>query len=310
MLADGRKSDSDIARRIGSTKKEVKKNYSELEKSGIITGSTIHMNYKIFGFKAVAYILITVDSQQAERLFEYLDGRPEVFAAFNRGIKGHIDMVVTLKTLEQLNKITDSIKSKFSISDIKTAIWTDVRETNVKLAITDENKKIAEESYFIKAEKKPKSFVIDEIDQKIADKLAENGRISMDTLGKEIGISSDTAKRRYERLKKNGALKVTIQVNPNKIGFRAMCIFFAVISNETSMNIIEEISKIPDVISIMKTAGNYDLQIWAMVQNLDELLSIQEAIEKTQGISRIDLEILRLERWKKWPSPKQYISTF
>ena len=77
-------------------------------------------------------------------------------------------------------------------------------------------------------------MILDQIDQKIADKLSENGRVPMETLGREIGISSDTVKRRYEKLKKNGALKVTIQVNPNKIGYQAMCVFFTVTSHENS----------------------------------------------------------------------------
>jgi len=277
---------------------------------GVITGATIHINYKIFGFKAVAHILITVDSRQAEQLFKHLEGLPEVFSAYSRGIKGHIDVVAILRTLEQLNEITDSIKSKFLILDIKTAIWTDVKEMNDNLAIIKENRRNAETISSINRTDNKSKIVIDEIDQKIADKLAENGRISMDALGKELGLSLDTTKRRYEKLKKSGVLKVTIQVNPKEMGYRAMCVFFTVTSNEKSMTIIEEISKIPDVISIMKTAGNYDLEIWAMVQDIDELLTIQEEIEKTPGISRIDLEILRLERWEKWPSPKQYISTF
>ena len=157
------------------------------------------------------------------------------------------------------------------------------------------------------------SMNIDQIDQKIADKLSENGRISMQTLGREIGISPDTAKRRYEKLKNNGVLKVTIQINPVKIGYQAMCVFFTVTSHENSFVLIEKISKIPDVISIMKTTGDYDLQIWAMAKDLGQLLFIQGEIGKIPGISRIDMEVLGLEEnsnWLKWPSPRQYISTF
>lgn len=132
----------------------------------------------------------------------------------------------------------------------------------------------------------------------------------MEIVGKEIGISYGTAKRKYEKLKKNGVLKVTIQVNPNKIGYRAICIFFAVTSNENSLAIIEEIGKIPDVISIMKTTGDYDLEIYAMVKDLVQFLSVQEQLGKVQGVTKIDVEITSLERLEKWPSPRQYISTF
>ena len=79
LLADGRKSDSEIAKKIGLTEEIVKKNRSQMEETGIITGATIHINYKSFGYKAVAHILINVDSQQADQLIEYLQKMPEVY---------------------------------------------------------------------------------------------------------------------------------------------------------------------------------------------------------------------------------------
>jgi DNA-binding Lrp family transcriptional regulator len=194
---------------------------------------------------------------------------------------------------------------------MKTAIWTDVKEMNYNLSITKNNWKNGAPSNHDTKTMKEANTYIDEIDLKIADFLAENGRISMKSLGAKIGLSPYAAKRRYEKLKNNGALKVTIQINPNKIGYHALCIFFTVTSDEKSDIIIEKIRKIPDIISIMKTAGDYDLQIYAMVQDLDRLLSIQEEIGKIQGITEVDTELLRFgKEWKKWPTPRQYISTF
>ncbi len=207
----------------------------------------------------------------------------EVYAFYSRGVKGNWDVVAILKTLEQLNAIKDEFKRRFSILEMRTAIWTDVKEMNYNLTITSVMRKRKRESvnYQVKAQRSsPQSMILDQIDQEIADKLSENGRVSMETLGREIGISSDTAKRRYEKLKKNGVLKVTIQINPNKIGYQALCIFFTVTSHENSFAIIEKISRIPDVISIMKTTGDYDLQIYAMVKDLGQFLSVQEQLGK------------------------------
>ncbi|MGD0577264.1 MAG: AsnC family transcriptional regulator, partial [Candidatus Staskawiczbacteria bacterium] len=205
-----------------------------MEQAGIIVGATIHINYKSFGYKAVAHILINVDSQQENQLIEYLQKMPGVYSFYSRGIKGNIDVVATLKTLEQLNEIKDAIKSHFSVFEMRTAIWTDVKEMNENLSIIPENRKNVGETinYQTKTQKKssPQTIHIDQIDQKIADKLAENGRVSMETLGREIGIASDTAKRRYEKLKKNGVLKVTTQINPLKIGYQALCLFFTITS--------------------------------------------------------------------------------
>ncbi len=313
MIADGRKTETEIAKTLGLTKETVKKNYLKMKKMGIITGATIHINYKSFGYKAVAHILINVDPQQEDNLVEHLRLMPEVYSFYKREVKGNLDTVVILKTLEQLNEIKDAIKKCFSILEMKTAIWTNVKEMNDNLAIIPSAAKNISTSSHEKVKEKdgPQTVVIDEMDQKIADKLAENGRISMDKLGKELGVSANTVSRRYEKLKKNGILKVTIQINPILIGYQALCVFFTSTSDEKTYSVTDKVGLIPNIISVMKTSGDYDLQIWAMVQDIDQLLYIQEQIGKIPGISKIEPEILRLsDQWTKWPSPRQYISTF
>ena len=313
LIVDGRKTEMEIGKKLGLTKEVVRKNYLKLEAIGVITGATIHINYKSFGYKAVAHILINIDAQQADKLVDYLQKMPEVYSVFNKEVKGTVDLVVILRTLEQLNVVKDSIKKNFPVLEMKTAIWTDVKEMNQNLAIVKQDlKDITKENHEIKRnENDPQTAIVDEIDQRIADKLAENGRISMDSLAKEIGISPDNAKKRYEKLKKKGVLKVTIQINLSKIGYQAMCIFFTTTSNEKSNLIVEKVSRIPNIISIMKTSGDYDLQIYAMVQDIGQLLYIQEQIGKIPGIIKIEQEISRInDELKKWPSPRQYISTF
>ena len=315
LLVDGRKTENEIAKKLHLTKEAVKRNYHKLEENGIIAGATIHINYKDFGYKAVAHILINLDPCQADEFVKYLQKMPEIYGFYNREVKGNMDVIVILKSFEHLNEIKDSFKSNFAIFEMKTAIWTDVKEMNYNLAIIPDNSTIKEASkqeiQTKERETLPKTLTIDEIDQKIADKLAINGRISMDNLSKEIGVSPDIAKRRYKKLKDNGVLKVTIQINPINLGYQAICVFFTTTSHEKPDLIIEKVSEIPNVISIMKTAGDYDLQIYALVQDIGQLLYIQEQIGKTPGISKIDPEISRIrEELKKWPSPRQYISTF
>ncbi len=314
-MADGRQTYDEIAGKLSLTKEIVSENYNMMKELGIITGATIHINYKIFGYKAVAHILVNVVPEQEESLIKYLEKMPEVFSYYMRGVKGNIDVVMILKTLEQFNEVKDAIKRHFSILEMRTAIWTDVKEMNQNLAIIDENRKSnrKENENNLMPDRKSlrQNMEIDEIDQKIADKLAENGRMSVETLAKETAIPMNTVKKRYQKLKRNGVLKVTIQINPNKIGYHALVVFFAVTTSEKSFSIIEKLSKIPDIISIMKTTGDYDLQIWAMVSDLNELLFIKEEIGNVPEISRLDMELLKFgDKWEKWPSPRQYISTF
>jgi DNA-binding Lrp family transcriptional regulator len=138
---DGRKTETEIAKKLDLTKEDVKKNYNQMEKTGIITGATIHINYKSFGYKAVAHLLVNIEAQQADKLLEHLQRMPEVYSFYNRGVRGNIDVLVILKTLEQLNEIKESIKRRFSILEMKTAIWTDVKEMNQNLAINPDDLK-------------------------------------------------------------------------------------------------------------------------------------------------------------------------
>jgi Lrp/AsnC family transcriptional regulator, leucine-responsive regulatory protein len=312
LLADGRKSDSEIAEEIGVPKKIVKRNYIEMQKVGIIRGATTHINYRLFGFKAVAHIIIRIAPEQETQLIAYLQKIPEVYAYRSRGIKGQVDVTLILRTLHQLNGIKDELKRTFTVLEMKSAIWTDVKEMNYNLSIIDEARNLKITSQLPKKlTTETTKIVIDTTDQKIADILAEDGRITMTALAKEVGVSANIAKKRYEKLRENGYLKITIQVDPQKIGYHALCIFFTSISSENLSGIIEQVSEIPDIISIMKTSGDFDLQIYAMVQNLEQFLSIKKQIGHIGGISKMELEIDQFsERMTKWPSPRQYISTF
>lgn len=170
LLTDGRKSDKEIAENTGLTKAIVRTNYNKLEKLGIITGATTHINYKLFGYKAVAHILINVDSNQADQLINYLQKMPESYAVSSRGPKGDVSVVTILKTLEQLNDVKDIIKRNFTVFEMRTAIWTDVKEMNENLAINAGNRKKTSTIISVNEKKSsPKSISIDDIDQKIAD---------------------------------------------------------------------------------------------------------------------------------------------
>ena len=136
----------------------------------------LHINYRLFGYKAVAHILITVEPLQADQLEDYLKKMSWVYNFYSRGIKGNIDVIAILTTLDQLNEIKDLIKRNFTVLELKTGIWTDVKEMNQNIAITDNIRKSSLQATNIAPKleirkKSAKVIVIDEIDQKIADIL-------------------------------------------------------------------------------------------------------------------------------------------
>lgn len=313
LIIDGRKSIKEIARKIGETEQEVKKQYQKMKSTGIIKGATIHINYKKLGYKAVAYMIINVNPPQAEPLVDYIRKLSDIYAAYGYGPKGNVCVVATLKTTQAIEGIKDEIKQQFPILNIKTIFWIDVKEMHSNMLLHPQELEKATKTETLES-KKPElvegqKISLDETDLKIIEKLSYNGRVSFRKIAQESGISTDTAKRRCEKLIKNGILKVTIQINPMKIGYQALTILFITISaQENCFSIIDRISRVPDVISIMKTMGDYDLQVYIMIRDINQLLTVQEEIEKISGITRMEIETSRMP--PIWPSPRQYSSTF
>ena len=56
----------------------------------------------------------------------------------------------------------------------------------------------------------------------IVEKLTKNGRLPFSKIAQEIGASTDTVARRYEKLRKNNFIKVSIQINPLELGYQAI----------------------------------------------------------------------------------------
>jgi Lrp/AsnC family transcriptional regulator for asnA, asnC and gidA len=294
LLVDGRKSCTQIAKESGLEKQTIYENYKKLKQAGIIKGATIHINYQI----------------------EYIRKIPDIYSVFRIGPIGNIRIVATLKTLQQLDEIKDIIKQNFPIKDIKTVMWTDVKEMHENLTIeAPQSIKISTDNTIQQTNTlKPtgiynKNKKIDKIDLQITEILSAKGREPFSKIAQKIGVTTNQVIKRYQNLKENGIVKATIQIDPTKIGYRALVVFFTAFTLQAdSSSIIKRISQIPNVISIMKTSGDYDLQVYAMVKSIEQLLAIQEEFAKIPSIAKMDIDISKI--LDKWPTPKQYISTF
>ncbi len=310
LLIDGRKSTPDIAKKLGVETHTINRHFREMKRAGIIAGATIHINYRDFGYKGVATLLVETDQEQTDNIIEYVKQMQDIYSVFQQGPKGNIRIVATLRTLQKLDEVKDAIKRRFPNTHMKTVIWTDVREMHGNLALANEeiistNVAVANR----RRRSKGNEPTVDETDLKISEKLSQNGRMPTARIAKEIGASVKAVKERIDRLEQEGTIKATIQINPLAIGYRAIAVFYTTIAPQAdSMFVVDKISGIPDVISIMKTSGDYDLQIFAMIRDIDDLLKIQDKIAEILGVAKMDLEISGF--FGAWPTPRQYMSTF
>ncbi len=311
LLQDGRRSFVRIAQELGTTKTKIWKHFREMEKRGIITGSTVQKNFAALGFDALATLLISVEGEQLDQVMNYIEKITEVRACRQYNSAYNIRAVTTLKNINDLDRVKEVVRLRIAANGIRTYIWTDVKNIpeNMGLAAIRENGETVYKSEFPKmlSDKKNRSN-IDELDLRIIDKLASNGRAPFSNIADVLQTSTDTVAKRYRKLLQNHVIKATIQIDPNQIGYRFMMDFNISLKSPIDSKAIEALCKITDVVVITKTSGDYDLQVTAMIRDVDRMFAIQDAIAKLPGLAKIESSVRKIPKY--WPTANQYISTF
>jgi Lrp/AsnC family transcriptional regulator for asnA, asnC and gidA len=312
LLEDGRKEFALIAKQCGTSKKIIWNHYRELEKDRVIVGSTVHLNYAYFGFNAVGSIQINAELSQVDNINNEIRKIPNIYGAYRLGKSLTTSVIVTLRTVDELEKVKETIKRIPGVMALQTEIWTGVKNIPENLKINSSlsnSEELVEKSKTSVQTSVISICKIDEIDNKIIEKLSFDGRMSFRKIAKELGISTDTVARRYKELRRNNAIKVLIQIDPAKIGYLGHAIFLIAFAYQKTVgSVVETISNIPNVTLIMRTSGSYDLSVWVLIKNLEQLIWVQDEISSIPGITKVQTSIVKSHC--PWPGPKEYMSTF
>ncbi len=300
-----------IAREFRVSKNKIWKHCRSMERKGIISGATIQWNFGHFGYDALVTLLISVESQQIEQVMGLIENITEVRAYRQYNSVYNVRAVTTLKDLNELDHVKQVIKRKLPTIGLKTYVWAGVRNIPENLSLGQSQPNISESHEHKQViDTLADEVTIDDLDRKIVEKLTLNGRSSFTKIAKEIGVSTDTIIKRYYRLKKNNAIKVSIQINPNLMGYNSILDFNIAFTTSSGLTdaVVESLTKIPDIIIITKTSGDYDLQLTAMIRDIAHSFAIQDQISRICGITKIEASARKIP--DKWPTPQQYISTF
>lgn len=306
LLNNGRKSFSTIAQECKTSKDIIWKHYKELKKAGVIVGASIQMDCRKLGYSGVATISISLETQNMVATFERLKNTPGlgIFRYYNTS--NTLTVLSILQNLGDLQHAKEIISKQNKINEIRTNLWLDVRNIPENIL----NDKAASIQAF-KNYKPPSGGVvkIDSTDLEIIEKLTKNGRLPFSKIAKEMGLSTNTIVRRYEKLVKNNVIKVSIQINPLEIGFQAILESNLALSNQSEINeIADRLTQIPGVSYIVKLGGNHDLMVVALVKDCKDIIAINDEIVKISNIKKIDAALRQIPSC--WPGPRQYISTF
>ena len=293
LLKDGRTGFDELAEACKVTKNVVWKRFRSMEKKGVIKGATVQINYSHFGFDALATLLISVNAERIEQVMELMQKITEVRAVRRYYSVYNVRAFASLKDLNELDQIKQIIKQRIPTTGLKTYIWTGVRNMPENLNLSDTLKNSDpknQQDDLTQTVGIPKTETsIDELDKQIVAKLTLDGRASFTQIGNQIGVSTETVIKRYHRLRESGSIKVSIQINPHKIGYSSILDFNIAFAAQGSLpnKVIMSLAKIPDITSITRTSGDYDLQVTAMIRGISESFAIQDQIARISGVAKL-----------------------
>jgi Lrp/AsnC family transcriptional regulator for asnA, asnC and gidA len=132
---------------------------------------------------------------------------------------------------------------------------------------------------------------MDKLDHQIIQELRKDGRKPFSTIAKKLGVSTQTITRRYHDMKTNGSIRLSaITISLEKIGYTGTAhMLITAKPNASSTQIVNQLSKTPNIITANRTIGSYDAYAVLAFRDINDLYENIIKIRGLPHIQRIDV---------------------
>lgn len=145
---------------------------------------------------------------------------------------------------------------------------------------------------------------VDEVDNKIISALRRDGRKSNVDLGREIGVSEGTIRKRVARLIQEGVMQVIAVANPQKLGYQIEVLIGVHADIDKVKDSVERLSAMEEIRTVSICSGVYDMVMVALFRDNDELLGfLLNKLGVIPGIRKTETSYLlrTAKRTYDWP---------
>ena len=128
------------------------------------------------------------------------------------------------------------------------------------------------------------------MDLQILQVLQSNSRISFSELGRSVGLSATAARNRITALVSRGVItKLGAELNWGKIGWQLQSLLLIQTEHGKSEAVTKQLHRVPQILSIVKTAGSVDLVVRLIANDVDDFANLlQKNLAKIPGIISIN----------------------
>lgn len=115
-------------------------------------------------------------------------------------------------------------------------------------------------------------ILLDELDQKIIQRLVTDARTSARTLGEELGKSPTTIANRIKKLEETGVISnYEAKIDYQKLGFDWVVIIEVIVSKGQLVETEDEIAKLDYVVAVYDVTGTSDIIVIGRFQTREQL---------------------------------------
>lgn len=128
----------------------------------------------------------------------------------------------------------------------------------------------------------------DDLDLRIIDVMAEDGRRPFTTVAEELGVAESTIRARVARLQRIGAIRFVTDVKPHELGLLFAYLGVRIMGADVR-RAVETICQIPEAVYVIECTGTYDMLVEVVAKDSDDLLRLmQEEFRKVPGVAQVD----------------------
>ena len=135
---------------------------------------------------------------------------------------------------------------------------------------------------------------MDAVDVQILAELMTDAQTPFSKVAKRIGVSHETVRKRYEKMKKEGTIRqCTVLVDGHKLGDEGTVFLMLSCAREVKKeDVMESLKQISDLYMIIELIGDHDFFAWARLKNLQRLAQLVGDIRNLGNIDRIETLLL------------------
>jgi len=129
-------------------------------------------------------------------------------------------------------------------------------------------------------------------DNELVDALCADGRMSFEALGRRVGVSEATARRRSEWLLTNSQVQLRAIVEPASFGLGVEALLWIRASPQHVEHVGRSLAELPTVRYAAAIAGNYQIMADVTVEDMAALYRFITTSEWAQNAAGVDVSIL------------------